>query len=129
MSLAVILRDVALSGLGCQQLSPAGWPPGHHVPCHGESSWSCDPGQLRGAVGSLCSQICSGGIDPLMPVQLLTLWEWAPTTCFLGSLGLSMRHSSISPGTMVSAYMSLDFSIPLTLEVLCAVLLGEGLPS
>lgn len=61
-----------------------------------------------------------------MPVQMLTLWEQAPTTCFLGSLGLSMRHSSISPGTLVSAYMSLDFSIPLTLEVLCAVLLGEG---
>lgn len=64
-----------------------------------------------------------------MPVQLLTLWERAPSACFLGSLGLSMRHSSISPGTVVSAYTSLDFSIPLTLEVLHAVLLGEGLPS
>lgn len=63
-----------------------------------------------------------------MPVQLLTLWEQVPITCFFGFLGLSMKHSSISPGTMVSTYMSLDFSIPLTLEVLCAVL-GDGLPS
>ena len=62
-----------------------------------------------------------------MPVQLPTLWELASAACFLGSLGPTMGHSSWD--IVASAYISLDFSIPLTLEVLRAVLLGEGLPS
>lgn len=63
-----------------------------------------------------------------MPVRLLTLWEQAPTACFLAFLGLSMRHSSISPGTMVSAYTSLDFSIPLTLELSVLFSWEKGCP-
>lgn len=61
-----------------------------------------------------------------MPIQLVTLWEWASATHFLGSLGPTMGHSSWD--IMASAYIFLVFSIPLTLEVHYAVLLGEGLP-